>query len=367
MRTGRADLPLHTGRAPRWLFQRMRRLAGEIVSVMVEEFGPAEVLRRLSDPYWFQAFGCVLGFDWHSSGVTTTACGALKEGIKGRSAELGLWAAGGKGRTSRKTPEQIARACEVCGADADRLIYASRTSAKVDSAALQDGYQIYAHSFFFTDDGGWAVVQQGMNEESRLARRYHWLSNDLASFVEEPHMAICSQRRGESLLLNMTAAESAGARTASAEAARRDPGELFGDLEKYLFMPRRHDVRVERDINPAHLSKVLIATYERQPQDFEQLLGVRGVGPKTVRALALIGELIYGEPASSRDPARFSFAHGGKDGTPFPVDRETYDRSIEVLAGCLRRARLEGGDRRSAFGRLDSLRRSVERPQQAVE
>ncbi|MHC4917209.1 MAG: DUF763 domain-containing protein [Planctomycetota bacterium] len=360
MRTGRADLPLHTGRAPRWLFQRMRRLAGGIVSVMVEEFGPGEVLRRLSDPYWFQAFGCVLGFDWHSSGVTTTACGAIKEGIRGRGADLGLWAAGGKGRTSRKTPEQIARACESCGADADRLVYASRTSAKVDSAALQDGYQIYAHSFFFTSDGSWAVVQQGMNEENRLARRYHWLSNDLASFVEEPHSAICSQRREGTLLLNMTAEESAGAREASAAAARRDPGKLFGDLEEYLFMPRRHDVRVERDVNPRQLGKVLVSTYERQPENFEQLLGIKGVGPKTVRALALIGELIYGEPASSRDPARFSFAHGGKDGTPFPVDRETYDRSIEVLAGCLRRARVEGSDRRGAFARLDALRRSVE-------
>jgi hypothetical protein len=354
MRTGRADLPLHTGKAPRWLFQRMRRLAGEIVAVMVEEHGSGEILRRLSDPHWFQAFGCVLGFDWHSSGVTTTACGALKEGLRGRERDLGLWVAGGKGATSRKAPGEIARACEVSGADADRLVYASRMSAKVDSAGLQDGYQIYAHSFVFTADGSWAVIQQGMNEATGLARRYHWLSNDLADFVEEPHKAICSDDRGN--VLNMVAAESAPARSSSAEAARRDPGKLFGDLEEYLFMPRRHDVRVERDIDPRHLNKILLTTYENQPRDFEELLAVPGVGPKTVRALALISELIYGHPASCRDPARFSFAHGGKDGTPFPVDRRTYDQSIEVLSASLHRAKLEGGEKRKAFRRLNALR-----------
>jgi hypothetical protein len=354
MRTGRTDLPLHTGKAPRWLFQRMRRLAAGIVEVMVEEGGPDFVLARLSDPHWFQALGCVLGFDWHSSGVTTTVCGALKEALRGRGASLGLWAAGGKGRTSRKAPEEIARACETSGADADRLIYSSRMSAKVDSAALQDGYQIYAHTFLFTSEGSWAVVQQGMNQETRLARRYHWLSNDLVDFVDEPHKAVCSDDRPR--VLNMVATESAPAREASAEAARRDPDRLFGDLEPYLFMPRRHDVRVERDINPRHLSKVLLCTYEHQPGSFEELLGVKGVGPKTVRALALISELIYDKPASCRDPARFSFAHGGKDGTPFPVDRATYDRSIEILAGSLRRARLEQSDKRRAFRRLDALR-----------
>jgi hypothetical protein len=354
MRTGRTDLPLHTGRAPAWLFGRMRRLAGEIVEVMVEEHGPEPVLARLSDPYWFQAFGCVLGFDWHSSGVTTTVCGALKEALRGKGPSLGLWVAGGKGATSRKTPAEICRACETSGADADRLVYASRMSAKVDSAALQDGYRIYAHTFVFTADGSWTVVQQGMNQEDRLARRYHWLSNDLVDFVDEPHKAVCASR--EARVLNMVAAESAPARESSAEAARRDPDKLFGDLEPYLFMPRRHDVRVDRDINPKHLSKVLVSTYEHQPSNFEELLGVKGVGPKTVRALALISELIYDHPASCRDPARFSFAHGGKDGTPFPVDRRTYDQSIEVLAASLRRARLEHGEKRKAFRRLDALR-----------
>jgi hypothetical protein len=362
MRTGRTDLPLHGGKAPRWLFQRMTRLSREIVAALVEEHGPGEVLARVSDPFWFQTFGCVLGFDWHSSGVTTTVCGALKEGLAGRERELGLWVCGGKGARSRRTPGEIARACQALGRDPAPLVYASRMSAKVDSAAVQDGYQLYAHSFLFAADGAWAVVQQGMNGETRLARRYHWLSAGVEDFVQEPHAAICSDRVGQ-LTLNMVAAESAGARTSSAEAARMRPAALLGEVEPYLgehlFMPRRHDIRRE-DISPRNFHKVLLATYERQPAGFEQLLATPGVGARTVRALALISELVWGRPPSWRDPARFAFAHGGKDGHPFPVDRATYDRSIEILSGSLRRARLEHSDKRGAFGRLDALRRAGE-------
>ena len=359
MKTGRTDLPLHGGRAPAWLFQRMRRLARELVRLMVEEYGPDFVLARLSDPHWFQTLGCVLGFDWHSSGVTTTVCGAIKEGLRDLGPGIGLFAAGGKGGTSRKAPEEIMRSCDHCGADGDALVRASRMSAKVDSAALQDGYRIYAHSFFFTAEGRWTVVQQGMNQEQRQARRYHWISNGLSSFVEEPHAAVCSDQRGSPVALNMVAAESSGAREASAEAACLEPDKLFRKLEPYLFMPRRHDIRVEQDIDPKHLSKILVSTYEDQPQNYEDLLGIRGVGPKTVRALALISELVFERPASTRDPARFSFAHGGKDGFPYPVDRETYDRSIEVLSGMLGRAALDRSDRKKAFSRLDLLRRQA--------
>jgi len=357
LRTGRTELPLHGGKAPRWLFARMTKLSAGIVAALVEEHGPAEVLARVSDPFWFQAFGCVLGFDWHSSGVTTTVCGALKEGLVGRERDLGLWVCGGKGARSRKTPEEIEGACESLGRDAKPLVYASRMSAKVDSAAVQDGYQLYAHSFLFTADGRWAVVQQGMNEETRLARRYHWLSSGVEDFVREPHAAVCADRP-EQLTLNMVAAEGDGARSASAEAARLKPEKLLAEVEPYLgenlFMPRRHDIRRE-DINPKNLRKVLLSTYERQPEGFEQLLGMPGVGARTVRALALISELVYGKPPSWRDPARFAFAHGGKDGHPFPVDRATYDRSIEILRRSLERAKIEHSDKRKAFGRLAQI------------
>ena len=353
MRTGRADLPLHTGRAPRWLFERMRRLAREIVCVLVSDYDANEVLRRLSDPFWFQAFGCVLGFDWHSSGVTTTTCGALKDGLRGLEGDVGLWVAGGKGAVSRKTPAEIAGHCASMGLDPAPLIYASRMSAKVDSAALQDGYQVYHHAFFFTRDGRWAVVQQGMNDATGLARRYHWLSDEVADFVREPHHAVCSQATGRAL--NMVAEESGPARTASAEAARETPLKTFRQVERVLLLPRRHDIR-PADINTKYLHKIFLKTHDRQPADFERLLGIEGVGPKTVRALALISELVYGAPPSFRDPARYAFAHGGKDGHPFPVDRRTYDQSIEILASGLQKTHVEHSEKVKAFKRLDLFR-----------
>jgi len=351
-RTGFAHLPLHTGRAPPWLFERMVPLAREIVAHIVAEYGPAEVLRRLSDPYWFQAFGCVLGFDWHSSGLTTTVCGALKEGVRGLEHELGLHVAGGKGATSRKTPAEITTACERLGREPQPLVHASRVAAKVDSAAVQDGYQIYHHSFVFTPGGDWCVVQQGMNEETAMARRYHWLSESVESCVNEPHAAVCCDARTPSL--NLVAAESAPVRERSATLARERPEttlEALGHLPT-LELPRRHDVRPAADVDPHHLAKVLLKTYEAAPADFEALLCVPGVGAKTLRALALTSELIYGDRASTRDPARFSFAHGGKDGTPFPVDRATYDRTIETLHDAVRGAKLGHGEKMQAFKRL---------------
>jgi hypothetical protein len=329
----------------------MVRLSREIVAHIVEEYGRDEVLRRLSDPHWFQAFGCVLGFDWHSSGVTTTVTGALKEGLRGTERDLGIYAGGGKGAVSRRTPAEIAAHCARLSIDARPLIYASRMSAKVDSAAVQDGYQLYHHSFFFTPGGAWCVVQQGMSDASGMARRYHWLSSDLESFVNEPHAAVCAEAAAPTL--NLVAEESAAARSSSALLAREKPGVVLDALRglPLLSMPRRHSVAIA-DVNPQHLDRILLSTYEHAPQDFETLLGMEGVGAKTLRALALASEVIYGTPASTRDPARFSFAVGGKDGFPYPVDIETYDKTVEVLRAAVNKANIDRSERVKALKRL---------------
>jgi len=362
--TGFASLPLHGGKAPAWLFGRMVRLSREIVVYLAAEYGTREVLRRLSDPFWFQAFGCVLGFDWHSSGVTTTVCGAVKEGIKDIDLDLGFFAAGGKGNVSRKTPHQIADACDRIGRDAQPLVYASRTAAKVDSAAVQDGYQLYHHVFFFTAGGDWCIVQQGMSDASRMARRYHWLSEHVASFVDEPHEAVCCDARADTL--NLVAHENEAVRRASAELAAQPPEVTLQALETAsrgrnrstaptLVMPTRHELFPELDVATPHLERILVKTYERAPGNFESLLGIEGVGPKTLRALALASELVHGAPATLRDPARFSFAHGGKDGTPFPVDKPTYDKTIEILNKAINRSAIDRSEKVAAFRRLASF------------
>ena len=331
-------------------------LSREILTHIVEEYGPAEVLRRLSDPFWFQAFGCVLGFDWHSSGVTTTVCGAVKESLREPGREWGLFAAGGKGAASRKSPAQIARVCDDLGSDPDVLVHASRTAAKVDSAAVQDGYQLYHHVFLFTASGSWSVVQQGMNDETSTARRYHWLSENVRSFVDEPHDAVCCDVR--STTLNLVASESRDVRRTSVELAALPPETTLSAVEKIpdLRLPARHMLFPEMDVDTRHLSKILLKTYERAPEDFETLLGMEGVGPKTLRALALASELIYGTQASTRDPARFAFAHGGKDGIPFPVDRPTYDKTIEILGRAVDRANIDRSERVRALKRLAVFR-----------
>ncbi|MDP2932118.1 MAG: DUF763 domain-containing protein [Chloroflexota bacterium] len=354
-RTGVANLPLHYGKAPRWLFDRMVKLAREITIVVVSDFGPEEMLRRLSHPYWFQAFGCVLGYDWHSSGVTTTLCGALKEGIKCLERDLGLFVAGGKGKTSRKTPAELESWGELISIDAAPLVYASRMSAKVDSAAIQSGYQLYHHTFLFTAGGKWGVVQQGMNENTRYARRYHWLGETVKDFVNEPHFAILTEARGQAL--NLVASESDPARTTiTGIATNEKPEKVLAELKriKTLHLPARHYLTTD-DLHPDSLSKILLSTYERQPPDFEQLLGLPGVGAKTIRALSLISELVYGVAPSYRDPARYSFAHGGKDGIPYPVDRQTYDQSIEILSKAINKTKLGIQEKREAMGRLSKL------------
>jgi hypothetical protein len=349
MRTGFADLPLHHGRAPKWLFEKMVRLSRVIIETIVMEQGSGEFLRRVSDPFWFQAFGSVLGFDWHSSGVTTTVCGAMKEGTKDITGELGLFFCGGKGGASRKTPAQIQTICETAQTDADRLIYASKTSAKVDSACVQDGYNLYHHMFIFTRDGDWSVVQQGMNPENRYARRYHWLSLNLESYVNEPHAAICCDQSNNSL--NMVAQESAASRDAVTDIARNKPERVMKEARKILQMPSRHPVS-KLDINPDYLHKILLKTYERAPCSFESLIRIEGVGPKTLRALALIGDLLYGASPSFRDPARYSFAHGGKDGFPYPVDSTTYNQSIAYLESAIKKSRMGDSDKLKALRKL---------------
>ena len=354
MRTGTADLPLHGGKAPRWLFERMTLLAREMVLAILSEEGTPGLMRRIADPVWFQAFGCVLGFDWHSSGLTTTACGALKEGLRHLSHETGLWIAGGKGKTSRKTPQEIEAACWTSGQEAAPLIRASRLSAKVDSAAVQDGFQIYHHSFFFTTGGSWAVVQQGMNEGTGMARRYHWLPPE--RFDSDPHAAIAG--RPTQQVLNLVASEAETNRITAVALARENPTRLLGEMTRMVSMPRHHDVRLS-DLHPDRLARVLLKTYEEQPADYTALLAVPGVGAKALRALALVAELTYGEPASVRDPVSYAFAHGGKDGTPFPVDRPTYDATIESLRRAVSEARAGHADKSAALKRLAGVERSL--------
>ncbi|MGC9048961.1 MAG: DUF763 domain-containing protein [Patescibacteria group bacterium] len=340
MRTGIVNLPLHWGSMPAWLFERMTKLARAIIEAMVYEFGRKEILLRLSDPYWFQSFGCLLGFDWHSSGLSTTVCGAIKEALRGTERVLGLFVAGGKGKTSRKTPNEI----ELYGEKysirrtAD-LIYASKMSAKVDNTAVQDGFQIYHHTFIFTKEGDWAVIQQGMNPEIGMARRYHWLSDRVSDFVNEPQSAVCCDWRGR--VLNLVAKESSQTREISLALVTDNFNELIKDLNKFktLEMPKYHQI-TPIDFNSQRLRQTLFNLQNRHPKNFEQLLGTSGVGPKTVRALALISEIIYGAKPSYEDPVRYSFAHGGKDGTPYPINRKEYDRSIEVLEKAVRQAKI---------------------------
>ena len=352
MRTGYADSPLHGGKAPAWLFGRMKRLAREMSLAIVAEEGPTGLLRRVSDPFWFQAFGTVLGFDWHSSGITTTTCGALKEGLRGLEGDVGVFVCGGKGKTSRLTPSEIEKACDVTGQDAPGLVRASKLSAKVDSAALQDGFELYHHTFIFTTDGEWSVVQQGMRDATGMARRYHW--HTTARFDADPWAGVAGDKQND--VLNLVATESDGNRKVATLLAQEKPEKVVGEIVRMrsLEMPRHHAVRVA-DLRPESLKRVLLKSYEAQPRSFTELLSVPGVGAKGLRALAMVAELTYGEPTSVRDPASYAWAHGGKDGTPFPVDRLTYDRTIESLHKALTEAKAGRTDKVGAFKRLAAL------------
>lgn len=365
-RTGVANLPLHGGKAPAWLTGRMRRLSKEIVNIMVDEYGASTFLARLSDTYWFQALGCVLGYDWHSSGVTTVLTGVLKNVLSPE--EHGIAICGGKGRTSRKTPAEIAEVSEKFGFSEDlveALKYTSRMAAKVDNTAIQAGYQLYHHAFFLTENKKWAVIQQGMSKKDRSARRYHWFSDATTNLIVEPHVAIVGEVKREKAL-NMTAKTSEGTRKASVDVAKETPRKalrLFNavrplnqkSLQDWLpnaevdpWRQRVETLNMSRHIKWETMRRV----YEFQPSNYEELLSVRGVGPTTIRGLALVAELIYGEKPSWVDPVKFSFAYGGKDGVPFPVDRRAMDESVQVLRQAVEAANVAKKEKVRSLQRL---------------
>ena len=370
-RTGSADLPLHGGRVPAWLGQRMSQLGAIICQAIVHHYGRDEFLRRLSNPFWFQSFGAVMGMDWHSSGITTSVIGALKRGLAPLQGELGMHVCGGRGRHSRRTPEELRALGERIGFDAAGLTRASRLVAKVDSAAVQDGFELYLHGFFVTDDGTWTVVQQGMNGDKRQARRYHWHSGDLKSFVEQPHTAIDGPSQGS--IINLTDHRAAASRSAQldlltalgpdrvvAEFKAISAGEGAQPLLPHLVMPAHHAVR-SSDVFTRRLHGTLAAAAALGPVDFPELLLTPGVGARTVQSLAMVAEVMHGAPYCFQDPARFSLAHGGKDRHPYAVPLKVYDETIRVLKSALRNAKLGRDEELQALKRLDAQARQLER------
>ena len=366
-RAGSADLPLHGGQVPRWLADRMTRLGAVVSQAIVHEYGRDELLRRLANPFWFQSFGAVMGMDWHSSGITTSVIGALKRGLTPLRTELGIHVCGGRGKHSRQTPQELVDIGQRTGFDGAALAQASRLVAKVDSAAVQDGFDLYLHGFIVTDDGKWTVVQQGMNGGRKQARRYHWLSEGLTSFVDDPHAAIegaaqgtivnLADRRAEkSRLAQLDLLSSQGpdriARELQRIEGRPAPSEPAQALLPHLIMPAHHDVRAG-DVITRRLHGNLAAAADRGPKDFADLLLTPGVGARTVRALAMVAEIMHGAPYRFSDPARFSFAHGGKDRHPYPVPLEVYDETINILKSAVQKARLGREEELGALRHLD--------------
>jgi len=355
-KSGSADLPLHYGQVPPWLAQRMAKLGLAITESILMEYGKAEIIRRLSNPFWFQSLGAVMGMDWHSSGITTSVMGALKKAINPLSKDLGIYICGGKGKFSRETPNELLRIADQTGLNGTELVRASKLSAKVDNTAIQDGFQLYLHSFILSNDGDWAVVQQGMSNESSTARRYHWHSENLKSFVEEPHTGICGINQGQ--ILNLTSSQANIARQTIMEITEESPVKMISEIQK-LVMPKHHDVKAE-DIDLKRLGSILWLAQEKQPADFEELLLLEGMGPRTLQSLALVGEVIYGMPSRFSDPARYSFAHGGKDGHPFPVLVNVYDETISVLQNAVEKAKIGNADKQQAIKSLHQIARNAE-------
>ncbi len=376
-RAGSADLPLHGGRVPAWLGQRMTRLGAVIVEAIVLEYGRDELLRRLAHPFWFQSFGAVMGMDWHSSGITTSVLGALKRGLAPLSKELGIHVCGGRGKHSRATPAELAAVADRVGLNGSELVRASRLIAKIDSAAVQDGFDLYLHSFIVADDGRWVVVQQGMNGDRRQARRYHWLSEGLESFIDAPHAAI--EGTGQGVIINLADRQATESRNAQLDLlSGMGPDGIVRELTRidgvsppvapadqqallpHLTLPAHHDVRPE-DVVGRRLHGAFAAAADCGPKDFAALLLVPGVGARTVRALAMVAEVVHGAPCRFTDPARFSLAHGGKDRHPFPVPILVYDRTIAVMKSAVRKAKLGNAEELAAIQRLDDQARRLER------
>ncbi len=355
-RSGVADLPLHRGRVPAWLADRMTQLGTAIVESILLHYGHSAFLSRLSDPYWFQALGSVMGMDWHSSGVTTSVVGALKRGLNPRAAELGLYVCGGRGRHSRNTPAELRGVAESRGLDGDALVRASRLTAKIDNNCIADGFQIYLHSFIVAASGEWTIVQQGLNDRSGLARRYHWHSASVRDFVADPHTGIAGPHQGT--IMNLVDTQASPAQAALISIAHEQPETTLKEV-RHLQMPRHHEVRAE-DVDLKRLAAVLAVAYEQDLKSFADLLLVQNLGPRTLQTLAMVAEVVHGTPVRFSDPARFSFALGGKDGHPFPVPLKTYDESIAVLRHSLDRAKLDGGAKIEGFRRLDRFVKLIE-------
>jgi len=373
-RTGSADLPLHGGHVPAWLSARMAALGAVICQAIVEEYGRDELLARLAHPFWFQSFGSVMGMDWHSSGVTTSVIGALKRGLGPVQDELGIYVCGGRGKQSRQTPQELNAVGERAGVNADELTRTSRLVAKVDSAAVQDGFDLYLHGFFVTREGHWTVVQQGMNTEKRQARRYHWYSQSRSNFIDEPHTAIDGPDQGE--IVNLTDRRAEASRSAQLDLlstlgpdkivaelladTRTDPGPEQQLSLPHLAMPAHHEVRAS-DVFMRRLQGTLAAAAEQGPKDFPDLLLTPGVGARTVQSLAMVAEVLHGAPYRFQDPARFSLAHGGKDRHPYPVPTKVYDETIKVLKSAVQKAKLGNSETLAALKRLDEQARQLER------
>lgn len=356
MKRGTADLPLHYGTVPPWLAQRMSLLGGAIAEAIVIEYGRSALLQRLSDPFWFQSLGCVLGMDWHSSGITTSVMNALRKAINYRSEELGIYICGGRGKFSRETPAQLLEVANKTGLDGNALVRHSKLAAKVDNTAVQDGFQLYLHTFIVSKEGEWAVIQQGMNPNERMARRYHWLSSSLRSFMEEPHTSVCGRNQG--LILNLTDKLAAPTKEGIVELTKEMPDKLMREVS--IILPNHHEVKAE-DVNLKRLGAALLLAHETNVSDMESLLLLEGVGPRTLQSLTLVSEVIHGTPSRFSDPARFSFAHGGKDGHPFPVPTSVYDETIEIFNTSIRQAKLGEKDKSDALRNLSKISQELEK------
>lgn len=350
-RSGLADLPLHPGKVPAWLYERMAKMARAITEAIVSDYGKEEFVKKISDPYWFQALGAVLGMDWHSSGITTSVTGALKKAINPISNTLGIHVCGGRGSHSRRTPHELIEYSGKTGLDGKSLVRCSRLSARIDNTAIQDGFQIYLHSFIVTDTGSWSVVQQGMNGPAGVARRYHWHSHDIGSFVEEPHTSIVGENMGQ--ILNLTDRKASETRKGILKLTHESPVKMCDEI-RLMVLPAHHDVSY-RDVDLKRLGAILAIAYDRKFTEFEDLMLLDGLGPKTLRSLTLVSEVIHGTPSRFDDPARFSFAHGGKDGSPFPVQTSVYDETYSYLRQAIDRAKLGIYDRQRAVRGLVPL------------
>lgn len=356
-RSGTADLPLHYGAVPSWLAERMAKLGRAITEVILMEYGKADYIRRLSEPCWFQSLGAVMGMDWHSSGITTSVLGALKKAINPLSKELGIYICGGKGSHSRQVPNELLAIGEQTGLNAQQLVRCSKLSAKVDNTAIQDGFQLYLHSFIVSNEGEWTVIQQGLNDATGTARRYHWHSQQLQSFVNEPHTAICGLQAGN--ILNLVDNEAAPTRSGILTLSNNEsPNDLLVEIQ-HLAMPAHHEVQA-KDVDLKRLGAMLWLTHEKKPADFEELLLLEGMGPRTLQSLALVSEVIHGTNTRFKDPARFAFAHGGKDGHPFPVPTKVYDETINVLHKAVEKAKIGQSDKLQAIKKLTELAQKAE-------